>query len=38
MTAERLSWRADIDAMVFQPAGHGGWCAVRRLAFRAHLL
>lgn len=23
--------------MVFRPAGHGGWCAVHRLAFRALL-
>lgn len=37
MSGEGLSWRADIDALVFQPAGHGGWCAVHRLAFRALL-
>ncbi|MBF5095966.1 hypothetical protein F1643_17745 [Azospirillum sp. INR13] len=37
MTAEGLSWRNDIDALVFRPAGHGGWCAVHRLAFRALL-
>lgn len=37
MTAEGLSWRVDIDALVFRPAGHGGWCAVHRLAFRALL-
>ncbi|CAO3411124.1 hypothetical protein [Azospirillum largimobile] len=37
MTAEGLSWRDDIDALVFRPAGHGGWCAVHRLAFRALL-
>ena len=37
MSAEGLSWRADIDALVFRPAGHGGWCAVHRLAFRALL-
>ena len=37
MSAEGLSWRDDIDALVFRPAGHGGWCAVHRLAFRALL-
>ncbi|CAO3362318.1 hypothetical protein [Azospirillum melinis] len=37
MSGEGLSWRADIDALVFRPAGHGGWCAVHRLAFRALL-
>ncbi|AWU97681.1 DUF1488 family protein [Azospirillum ramasamyi] len=37
MSGEGLSWRAEIDALVFQPAGHGGWCAVHRLAFRALL-
>lgn len=37
MTGTDLSWRADIDALVFRPAGHGGWCAVHRLAFRALL-
>lgn len=30
-------WRADIDALEFPPAGHGGRCAVHRLAFRALL-
>lgn len=37
MTGADLSWRAEIDALVFRPAGHGGWCAVHRLAFRALL-
>lgn len=37
MTADGLVWRADIDALVFRPAGHRGWCAVHRLAFRALL-
>ncbi|KAA0573037.1 DUF1488 domain-containing protein [Azospirillum sp. Sh1] len=37
MSAEGLSWRAEIDALVFRPTGHGGWCAVHRLAFRALL-
>ncbi|PWC32795.1 DUF1488 family protein [Azospirillum sp. TSO35-2] len=37
MTADGLLWRAEIDALVFRPAGHGGWCAVHRLAFRALL-
>ncbi|MFD1625285.1 hypothetical protein [Azospirillum griseum] len=30
-------WRADIDALVFQPPNHQGWCAVHRLAFRTLL-
>ncbi|WP_042695058.1 DUF1488 family protein [Azospirillum sp. B506] len=34
MSGDGLSWRADIDALVFRPAGHGGWCAIHRLAFR----
>lgn len=37
MSAEGLSWRAEIDALVFRPACHDGWCAVHRLAFRALL-
>lgn len=37
MTGDDLSWRAEIDALVFRPGGHGGWCAVHRLAFRALL-
>ncbi|MBP2303349.1 hypothetical protein [Azospirillum picis] len=37
MTADGPVWRSDIDALVFRPAGHGGWCAVHRLAFRALL-
>ncbi len=37
MTGADLSWRAEIDALVFRPAGHAGWCAVHRLAFRALL-
>lgn len=37
MSADGLSWRDDIDALVFRPAEHGGWCAVHRLAFRALL-
>lgn len=32
-----LSWHAAIDAVTFRPAGHGGVCAVHRLAFRALL-
>jgi len=27
-------WRDDIDALQFEPAGHGGLCLVHRLAFR----
>lgn len=34
--AESL-WRPAIDALVFQPPGHQGFCAVHRLAFRALL-
>ncbi len=30
-------WQAAIDALVFRPPGHGGVCAVHRLAFRALL-
>ncbi|CAO3440529.1 hypothetical protein [Azospirillum endophyticum] len=37
MTAGDFSWRVDIDALVFRPQGHGGWCAVHRLAFRSLL-
>ncbi|CBS91146.1 DUF1488 family protein [Azospirillum lipoferum] len=37
MSADGLCWRDDIDALVFRPAGHGGWCAIHRLAFRALL-
>lgn len=35
--AAREGWRPAIDALVFRPAGHGGNCAVHRLAFRALL-
>ena len=31
------TWRHDIDALTFSPDGHGGFCAVHRLAFRALL-
>jgi len=27
-------WRDDIDALVFRPAGHRGFCMVHRLALR----
>jgi hypothetical protein len=30
-------WRPAIDALVFQPPRHQGFCAVHRLAFRALL-
>jgi hypothetical protein len=33
----RPAWRHDIDALTFTPEGHGGFCAVHRLAFRALL-
>jgi len=28
-------WRQDLDSVIFTPAGHAGYCAVHRLAFRA---
>jgi hypothetical protein len=30
----RAEWRQDIDALAFEPDGHGGPCMVHRLAFR----
>ena len=35
MTCDRwTTWRDDIDALAFQPDGHGATCVVHRLAFR----
>ena len=35
MTCDRgAEWRHDIDALAFQPDGHGIACMVHRLAFR----
>ena len=30
-------WRNDVDALIFQPDGHGGACMVHRHAFRTLL-
>jgi hypothetical protein len=35
--SETPTWRDDIDALAFQPAGHGGVCMVHRRAFRTLL-
>lgn len=37
--SERMTpaWRADVEALSFQPAGHGGLCMVHRHAFRTLL-
>jgi len=35
MTAHDLTWRHDIDALVFRPNGHEGSCFIHRLAFRS---
>lgn len=32
-----VSWRADIEALAFEPERHGGFCMVHRLAFRTLL-
>jgi hypothetical protein len=35
MTRDRgADWRHDIDALAFEPDGHGALCMVHRLAFR----
>lgn len=34
MSSQRAIWRDDIDALQFEPAGHGGLCLIHRLAFR----
>jgi len=35
MAADDLTWRHDIDALVFRPNGHEGSCFFHRLAFRS---
>jgi len=34
MAADDLTWRHDVDALVFRPNGHEGSCFIHRLAFR----
>jgi hypothetical protein len=36
-SGEMPTWRNDIDALAFQPAGHTGFCMVHRRAFRTLL-
>lgn len=35
MAPDDLTWRHDIDALVFTPSGHKGGCFIHRLAFRS---
>ena len=35
MAADDLTWRYDVDALVFRPNGHEGSCFIHRLAFRS---
>lgn len=35
MPTNDLTWRHDIDALVFRPKGHEGSCFIHRLAFRS---
>ena len=35
MAADDLTWRHDVDALVFRPNGHEGSCFIHRLAFRS---
>ena len=35
MRTDDLTWRHDIDALVFRPHGHDGSCFIHRLAFRS---
>ena len=37
MTNGEAAWRSDLDALEFQPRGHGGPCMVHRLAMRRFL-
>ncbi len=37
MTGGEAVWRADLDALMFQPTGHGAPCMVHRLALRRFL-
>ncbi len=35
MALDDLTWRHDIDALVFTPRGHKAGCFIHRLAFRS---
>lgn len=35
MPANDVTWRQDLDALVFMPRGHQGGCFIHRLAFRS---
>jgi len=35
MASDDLTWRHDVDALVFRPNGHEGCCFIHRLAFRS---
>ena len=35
LAADDLTWRHDVDALVFRPNGHEGSCFIHRLAFRS---
>lgn len=35
MAVDDLTWRHDVDALVFLPNGHKGSCFIHRLAFRS---
>ena len=35
MAADDLTWRHDVDALMFRPNGHEGSCFIHRLAFRS---
>ena len=35
MTADDLTWRHDINTLMFRPDGHRGGCFIHRLAFRS---
>lgn len=35
LAVDDLTWRNDVDALVFRPNGHEGSCYVHRLAFRS---
>ena len=35
MAASELTWRHDVDSLVFRPNWHEGYCFIHRLAFRS---
>ena len=35
LAGDDLTWRHDVDALVFRPNGHEGSCFIHRLAFRS---